>query len=110
MPSKLIIVSDMQFDQATSACFSHVEPTNFEYIKQMYAEAGYQAPQLVFWNVNGAHNVPFTVHESGATLVAGCSPAILRSVLNGEIITAVDVMRDAVYCDRYDAVGAALSV
>lgn len=104
MPTKLIIVSDMQFD----CC--HPEMTNFEYIKQMYSEAGYQAPQLVFWNVNGAHNVPFTVHESGATLVSGCSPAVLRSVLNGDIITAVDLMRDAVYCDRYDAVGAALSV
>ena len=110
MPSKLIIVSDMQFDEATSDRYGEVTPTNFEYIKQMYVDAGYQAPHLVFWNVNGAHNVPFTVHESGATLVSGCSPAVLRSVLNGELITAVDVMRDAVYCDRYDAVGAALSV
>lgn len=103
MPSKLIIVSDMQFDAADCG------GTNFQAIRRMYSEAGYECPQLVFWNVNAGTDVPFTIHESGATLVSGCSPAILRSVLNSEVLTAVDLMNDAVVCDRYEAVGAALA-
>ena len=75
----------------------------------MYREAGYEAPHLVWWNAREAAGVPFTVHESGAHLVAGCSPSILKSVLNGELISATDVMHDAVSGERYQPVADALS-
>ena len=102
MPKKLIIVSDMQFDQA---CASN-KRTNFEQIEKMYHKAGYEMPQLVFWNVNAiGGNVPMTIHDTGTCLVSGCSPSILKSVLSGKIITPVDVMRDAVYNERYAPIG-----
>ena len=105
MPTKLIVVSDMQFDQCGS--YGSTEQTNFQQIRQMYQEAGYQAPHLVFWNVRGDAGQPFTVHESGAHLVAGCSPVILKSILNDKLVTAEDVMNDAVGGERYDAVSLA---
>ena len=102
MPKKLIIVSDMQFDQA---CASN-KRTNFEQIEKMYHKAGYEMPQLVFWNVNAiGGNVPMTIHDTGTALVSGCSPSILKSVLGGKVITPVDVMRDAVYNERYAPIG-----
>ena len=102
MPKKLIIVSDMQFDQA---CASN-KRTNFEQIEKMYRKAGYEMPQLVFWNVNAiGGNVPMTIHDTGTALVSGCSPSILKSVLGGKVITPVDVMRDAVYNERYAPIG-----
>ena len=102
MPKKLIIVSDMQFDQA---CASN-KRTNFEQIEKMYRKAGYEMPQLVFWNVNAiGGNVPMTIHDTGTCLVSGCSPSILKSVLGGKVITPVDVMRDAVYNERYAEIG-----
>ena len=102
MPKKLIIVSDMQFDQA---CASN-KRTNFEQIEKMYRKAGYEMPQLVFWNVNAiGGNVPMTIHDTGTCLVSGCSPSILKSVLSGKVITPVDVMRDAVYNERYAPIG-----
>lgn len=102
MPKKLIIVSDMQFDQA---CASN-KRTNFEQIEKMYRKAGYEMPQLVFWNVNAiGGNVPMTIHDTGTCLVSGCSPSILRSVLGGKVITPVEVMRDAVYTERYAPIG-----
>ena len=102
MPKKLIIVSDMQFDQA---CASN-KRTNFEQIEKMYHKAGYEMPQLVFWNVNAiGGNVPMTIHDTGTALVSGCSPSILKSVLGGKVITPVDVMRDAVYNERYAEIG-----
>ena len=102
MPKKLIIVSDMQFDQA---CASN-KRTNFEQIEKMYRKAGYEMPQLVFWNVNAiGGNVPMTIHDTGTCLVSGCSPSILKSVLGGKVITPVEVMRDAVYNERYAPIG-----
>lgn len=101
MPQKLFIVSDMQFDQA---CSSNSK-TNFEQIRELYKESGYEMPQLVFWNVNSHSNVPMTVHDTGTCLVSGCSPSILKSVLGDKILTPVDVMRDVVYNDRYAPIG-----
>ena len=102
MPKKLIIVSDMQFD---SCCRSN-KRTNFEQIQKMYHKAGYEMPQLVFWNVNAiGGNVPMTIHDTGTCLVSGCSPSILKSVLGGKVITPVDVMRDCVYGERYSPIG-----
>ena len=104
MPEKIFIVSDMQFDQA---CNSNTR-TNFEQIKKNYAKFGYNVPQLVFWNVNGASNVPMTVHDTGTCLVSGCSPSVLKAVLQGDIISPLDIMRQAVCAERYDLIAEAL--
>jgi hypothetical protein len=106
MPEKLIIVSDMQFDQA---CRSN-KRTNFEQIQKLYRKAGYELPQLVFWNVNAiGDNVPIKAHDTGTALVSGCSPSILKSVLSGKVISPEDVMRDAVYNERYAPIGEAFA-
>jgi hypothetical protein len=102
MPQKLIIVSDMQFDEA---CSSN-KRTNFEQIQKLYRKAGYDMPQLVFWNVNAiGGNVPMTIHDTGTCLVSGCSPSILKSIMTDKVVTPVDTMNDTVYSDRYAAIG-----
>lgn len=102
MPEKLIIVSDMQFD----ACCRSNKRTNFEQIQKLYRKAGYEMPQLVFWNVNAiGGNVPIQAHDSGTCLVSGCSPSILKSVLTGKSLTPVDTMNDTVYDERYAPIG-----
>jgi hypothetical protein len=47
MPDSVLIISDMEFDQACG------RQTNYESIKSKYLQAGYAMPNLVFWNVNG---------------------------------------------------------
>lgn len=106
MPSKLIIVSDMQFDQ----CCRSNKRTNFEQIQKLYRKAGYEMPQLVFWNVNAiGGNVPIKAHDTGTCLVSGCSPSILKSVLTDSVLTPIDTMNETVYTERYDAVGEVFS-
>lgn len=105
MPQKLIIVSDMQFDQ----CCRSNKRTNFEQIQKLYRKAGYEMPQLVFWNVNSYGNVPIKAHDTGTCLVSGCSPSILKSVLTDSVITPIDTMNETVYTERYDAVGEVFS-
>jgi hypothetical protein len=106
MPRKLIIVSDMEFDR----CCTGASVTNFEAIRIKYAQAGYSLPELVFWNVNAGGNVPMKMHDTGTCLVSGCSPSILTSVLTGKVITPIEVMKNAVYAERYAPVGTAFGL
>lgn len=93
MPEKILIVSDMEFDMATD----ENGDSNFQIINQMYKEAGYPVPQLVYWNVCAHGNqAPFTTDEGGnAQLVSGCSPSIMKAVLNGDQLSAEDLMVEA---------------
>ena len=101
MPKTLFIVSDMQFNQA---CDSN-KRSNFEQIEKKYRKAGYERPNVVFWNVNAYGNdAPVKFDENGTALISGCSPAILKTVLSGEVLTPVDLMNQAVHCERYQKV------
>ena len=99
MPTSLYIISDMQYDAASSG------QTNFEVIKQKYANAGYVMPRLIFWNVNAiGKDSPVTVNDQGVCLVSGCSPSILKSVLSAKTFTPADVMLETLNKPRYDVV------
>jgi hypothetical protein len=101
MPQSLIVISDMQFNQACSCN----RITNFEQMQRLYSQAGYEMPSVIFWNVNSASNVPMTVDDTGTALVSGCSPSILKAVLARRIVSPLDLMNGAIYTERYDAVG-----
>jgi hypothetical protein len=103
MPQKLIIVSDMQFDQ----CCKSNKRTNFEQIQKLYRKAGYEMPQLVFWNVRSSDNVPVKQDDSGTCLVSGYSPSVLKTILTGKIVSPVETMRDVLYSERYAPVALA---
>jgi hypothetical protein len=99
MPTKLLIISDMEFDQAASG------NTNFDYIKDMYAQAGYEMPGIIFWNVNGRlGNVPVKANTINTALVSGFSPSIIRSVLGGDELSPLTVMMKTINADRYKCI------
>jgi hypothetical protein len=66
--------------------------------------AGYEVPQVVFWNVNAAEKQsPVTEHTSGAALVSGFSPSIMKSILSrSPQATPVEVMMETL--EKYDDV------
>ena len=79
-PNTVLAISDMEFNSVGTG------RTNFEVIKKMYNEAGYDLPQLVFWNVmSRGRNVPVRKDENGVVLVSGLSPVILKFVSEGDI-------------------------
>jgi hypothetical protein len=99
MPTKIVIISDMQFN----AQIRDFNTSTMTTIKRKFAQAGYAVPALVYWNVGAAKygNSPFTVNETGACIVSGFSPSILTAVLGGET-DSVSVMLRAVGKDRYN--------
>lgn len=104
MPSKILIISDMQFDSALKnrERFGNPEITNYEAIKDAYALYGYKLPGIIFWNVRGdAGKVPVTMKDFNTGLVSGYSPSILTSILKGKVITPIEIMLNTVNSERY---------
>lgn len=96
LPTKIVIVSDMEFNHAVTNI------SNFNEIKRQYESHGYTIPQLVFWNVNGrAGNVPVKINDKGVALVSGYSPSIIPSIL-GESISPMAVMLKTLNVERYN--------
>ena len=100
MPTKLLIISDMQFDEASKT------QTNFEAIQQEYNNAGYKMPDIIFWNVSNDYynNVPMNVYDKHTSIVSGYSPSILKAVLSGRMITPVSIMLETINSDRYSQI------
>ena len=119
LPANILIISDMEFDGcATTGAISHdrwgysrrVAPTPrlFEVIAQRYAEAGYQIPRLVFWNVNSrSGTIPVKENDLGVALVSGFSPNIAKMVMSGQT-DPYDCLLEAINAERYQQVDDAL--
>ena len=111
MPTKVLILSDMEFNSCVTAGKntsawgggSPVSVSAMDMIRDKFANAGYELPQVVFWNLNGrAGNSPVTYNETGTALVSGFSPSIVKSVLGGEEMTPISIMLKTVMVERYD--------
>ena len=97
MPSKLYIISDMEFD----CCAEDSELTNFEYAKKLYEAAGYKLPDVVFWNVASRNRQqPVTKNEQGVALVSGCTPRLFEMVASGTM-NPYAFMLEVVESERY---------
>jgi hypothetical protein len=101
MPRYLLILSDMQFD----ACIAH-DDNAMQMVARQYAAAGYAMPAVIFWNIASYGNAPVDQHTSGAVLVSGFSPAILKGVLaaDWQSLTPLSLMLSVIMDPRYDVV------
>jgi hypothetical protein len=109
MPNRLVIVSDMQFNEAVGHYGSVPEQlfTNLEVMRAKFRKAGYDMPIIVFWNVRGNVNpqsgAPATADDRGVIMVSGFSKSLLTLIMEGdEIPTPRDIMLKALSDERYD--------
>jgi hypothetical protein len=101
MPSMIIILSDMEFDQ----CADDIDMTAYEMIKSKYTAAGYEIPRIAFWNLASRNkNVPVSYTTSGTALVSGFSPSIMTALLKSEDFTPKGVMMSKINEERYSMV------
>ena len=84
LPSVCLVISDMQFDQATK---HDDNMTVIESCRKKFEVLGYTMPRLIFWNVSVyAHNtIPVQMHPSGVILVSGFSKSIVDMVVSREV-------------------------
>ncbi len=98
MPKMLLILSDMQFD----AC-ARFDDSAMQMIERNFTNAGYEVPQIVFWNLNAYDNVPVKSNDVGVALVSGFSPAIVKAILSADTseFTPEAIMLKTIMVDRY---------
>ena len=102
MPSRLIIISDMEFN----ICASDSSMTNFEAAKAKFEKNGYKLPSLVFWNVNSYNRQqPVTKNDRGVTLVSGMSTQIFSMLKDGNM-DPYSFMMSVLDSDRYKKIAA----
>jgi hypothetical protein len=130
IPSKLYIISDMQFDAARGGRDdfwgygrrSAQKLTFMERMREKFAEYGYTMPAIVYWNVRASKNGMFqdTVDGENVAMVSGYSPSLFEAVIKGttyeetinergetvvkEKIDPVTVMINTLMDFRYDRV------
>jgi hypothetical protein len=114
MVKNVFVFSDMQFNSAQGAAASvprswselrdrtaraAAKPwtSSFERIQMKYAEAGYDVPRLIFWDLSASStNKPVTMYDANVALVSGYSQGMLRAFLEGGAFEHEDELEEPV--------------
>ncbi len=89
LPSHLLIISDMEFDEGVYS----ENGTNFNGWRKAFNLEGYKLPTIIFWNVAGVTNgIPTTKFENDVAMISGFSTNILENLLSLENYTPINVM------------------
>ena len=102
MPKNILIISDMEFNQATS--YREPNETLFATIAKKYAVHGYQLPKLVFWNVNSrTGTIPVKENDCGVALVSGFSVNVVNMVMSNKL-DPYECLLDVLNTERYQPI------
>ena len=109
LPSNVLIVSDMNFDQGTYQydAYGASKCALMKEIADEFAEHGYKLPRCVYWSVIGGYGrqapLPVQMNTAGAVLVSGFSPAIAQMVFSAKT-NPYDVLVEALNNKRYQPI------
>ena len=101
MPQAIIVVSDMQINHVEGIGSSNNMTFYYE-MKRRYNAAGFEMPQVVFWNVN-ADNATFLASktDNGVSLVSGYSPNVFKQVMDNIGTTPLELLMAVLNSERY---------
>lgn len=107
MPKALIIISDMEFDTASGYGYygrSKPKETYQQKMSALFAQAGYEMPKVVYWNVEARQNTFHAEEEDGVQFASGQATSVFKSIINGSTLSAVDMMMQTLNDPVYDVV------
>lgn len=102
LPEQVIVITDMNFDMGTYR--DKNKKTLFKNIKNKFKQNGYELPKLIWWNANAINEVFPMKADENCQYVSGASPSIMKAVLEGKMLSAIDLVRQAVLIDRYSVI------
>lgn len=110
LPARIIIVSDMAFDSATTTYEgwqrNPVDESLFDGIARKFEDAGYLMPKIVFWNVNQGNvkgGIPMQQNKLGVVLMSGYSTQLMTMAMSGET-DPYKVLLETISVERYNPV------
>lgn len=105
MPANVVVISDMQFDQARGCGYhssNREDVSVMEGIVLKFAAAGYRAPKLVFWNVDAREDTIPMRDNGRVTFVSGYSASLFEQLLTGK--TGLDLVMEKLNSPRYEVI------
>ena len=100
MVKSIIVVSDMEIDYCASSDWSF-----YDMMKRRFANAGYEIPNIVFWNVNSRNDVFHADKDrKGVQLCSGQSITTFKQLMQCIGMTPVEMMYHIINSPRYEAI------
>ena len=94
MPKSLIVISDMEIDSC-----GNKEWTFYDKMSAKFRKAGYEIPNIIFWNVNSRHDIFHADSKrKGVQLCSGQSAAVFKQM------TPVEAMAKTINSERYESI------
>lgn len=102
LPQNIIIISDMEFDNADRRFHSEAADTLLENISKEWSVCGYEMPHLIFWNVDARQNNIPMIGVGRISYVSGFSPSIFQTIISGK--SGIDLMYECLNNERYSEI------
>ena len=97
MPKSLIVISDMEIDSC-----GNKEWTFYDKMSAKFRKAGYEIPNIIFWNVNSRHDIFHADSKrKGVQLCSGQSAAVFKQMMACVGMTPVEAMAKTINSERY---------
>ena len=110
MVKSLIVISDMEIDSAVGTGGWYSTPAKeswsfYEDMKERFERAGYDIPNVVFWNVNSRHDIFHAdANRTGVQLCSGQSASTFKQLMGCIGYTPVEMMLQVINSERYSAI------
>ena len=100
LPKALVIISDMEIDHWNGGSLTFTEE-----MRKRFADAGYEMPKLVYWNVDSRKDTFLaSKNDPNAILVSGQSASTFKNLIKGIDLSAFEIMVQTLDDPRYDCV------
>ncbi|KAI8875178.1 hypothetical protein K501DRAFT_327570 [Backusella circina FSU 941] len=88
MVKRIFVFSDMEFNSQCTGSAQFL--TTYESIRNEYKDAGYEMPELVWWNLSNiarkvALKAPVIKYDEGVCLLHGFSASMVKTFLDGDL-------------------------
>lgn len=112
IPQNIIIISDMEFDEAVgdnwyinnnfSISSAKDVQTVMEQVEAKWNEAGFRLPHIIYWNVDARHNNIPAIGNGYISYVSGFSPSTFKIIMSGK--TGEELMYEVLNSERYSQI------
>ena len=100
LPKALIVISDMEIDAWNGGSLTFTEE-----MRKRFADAGYEMPKLVYWNVDSRHDTFLaSKNDPNTILVSGQSASTFKNLIKGIECSAFEIMEQTLNDERYAGV------
>ena len=100
LPKALVIISDLEINYWDGGSLTFTEE-----MRKRFADAGYEMPKLVYWNVDSRKDTFLaSKNDPNAILVSGQSASTFKNLIKGIDLSAFEIMEQTLNGPRYDCV------